>query len=101
MINIAHSLMGWNTLLSFALFGAIMLLGWYTLRTSFETTIQAISARATADLTRAHAELKGLCDRVDSLEQQLLGISQRVDRCEQELRRLTKAIQSRWEEVEA
>jgi hypothetical protein len=92
MIDFGSGLIGWNTLFSLGLFGATMLFGWHAIRTNFDMTTYTISARATADLTRAYAELQGLCYRVDSLEQQLTRITERVDKCEQENQRLAAAI---------
>jgi hypothetical protein len=82
MMDFSHGLMGWNALFSLVLFGAALGLGWLTIHMSFETTAQALAARATADLASVQAELEGLGQRVSRLEQQVAAITERLDRCE-------------------
>ena len=95
MIEFSHGVVGWDVLFSFILFGATVLFGLHAIHASFNRSVQAISARATADLTRAHAELEGLCHRMDSLEQQLSALTERVNRCEADVQLLMTAIRSK------
>jgi len=81
-----------NLLFSLLLFGIALRLGRQVMESRFETTVAALSTRATANLSSATAELAGIGRRVEGLERQVTALAERVHRCEQELDRLTMTV---------